>query len=100
MMSSPPQPNQATSPFDPFLAPFLREVARLDTGFSPTAHGPAIADQLGVEVAFVEALATSARRRRLIEPFYAPAHRNSMRWRISGRGTAFLAEHIEVADPE
>jgi len=100
MMSSPPQPNQAPSPFDPFLVPFLREVVRLDTGFSPSAHGPAIAERLGVELAFVEALATSARRRRLIEPFYAPAHRNTLRWRISARGTAFLTESNEDTVPD
>lgn len=86
-------PNHSASPLDPFLVQFLAQVREIETGYGPSAHGKGIAERLGVDPAFVEALTTSARRRRLIEAFYAPAHRNTLRWRVSARGDAFLAEH-------
>ena len=91
MTSSSNQPPHVPSPFDPHLTAFLRSVRAIESGFSPTANSAAIAEQLNVEPAFIEMLTTSARRRRFIEPFYAPAHRNTLRWRISARGEAFLA---------
>lgn len=81
------------SPLDPFMVEFLALVRDIDTGFGPTANGRSISERLGVDPAFVEGLTTSARKRRLIEAFYAPAHRNTLRWRLSPRGEAFLAEH-------
>lgn len=88
--ASRPYKPMAESPFDPFLARFLAEVRAFDQGYSPQSNSAAVADRLDVEPAFVEALTTSARRRTLIEPFYAPAHRNSLRWRVSRKGEQFL----------
>lgn len=95
MTTSNPSTQPESSPFDPFLISFLRAVRGFETGYSPNTNGKYIATELGVEIAFVEMLTTSARRRRLIEAFYAPAHRNTLRWRISPRGDAFLSEHEE-----
>ena len=90
---------QESSPFDPFLIDFLRAVRGFETGYSLNTNGKSIAERLGVEAAFVEMLTTSARRRRLIEPFYAPAHRNTLRWRLSSRGQAFLSRHEDSDIP-
>jgi hypothetical protein len=87
------------SPFDPFLARFLTAVRELGAGYSPQSHGAKLAHRLDVDPAFVEALTTSARRRSLIEPFYAPANRNAVRWRVSARGERFLAA-LDAPDPD
>jgi hypothetical protein len=93
-MSTPDRNLQTeSSPFDPFLIEFLHAVREFDTGYSPSTNGKAVAERLNVEQAFIEMLTTSARRRRLIEAFYAPAHRNTLRWRLSMRGQAFIDEH-------
>jgi hypothetical protein len=93
-MSTPHSPGSPeSSPFDPFLIDFLREVRGFETGYSPNTNGKAVAERLHVEQAFIEMLTTSARRRRLIEAFYAPAHRNTLRWRLSSRGQTFLSEY-------
>jgi hypothetical protein len=93
MMNTNTTSQAVTSPFDPFLARFLVAVQAIETGFSPTANSKGIADLLDVDPAFVEMLTTSARRRRFIEAFYAPAHRNTLRWRVSPRGEEYLASH-------
>jgi hypothetical protein len=93
MDSNASQPDKAIleSPFDPFLARFLSALQAFDTGFSPQSNSASVADRLDVDPAFIEALTVSARRRRFIEPFYAPAHRNTLRWRLSSRGEQFLS---------
>lgn len=87
------------SPFDPFLARFLATVLEFESGYSPQSNSLAMSDRLDVEPAFIEALTTSARRRSLIEPFYSPAHRNTLRWRVSRRGEQFLAA-LDPPQPE
>jgi hypothetical protein len=97
--NAPTQPE--SSPFDPFLLDFLRAVRSFETGYSPATNGKSVASALNVELAFIEMLTTSARRRRLIEAFYAPAHRNTLRWRLSPRGEVFLSDHeSSVSTPD
>jgi hypothetical protein len=86
------------SPFDPFLARFLVAVREMSGGYSPQSHGAGVARRLEVDPAFVEALTVSARRRSLIEPFYTPTNRNTVRWRVSKRGERFLAA-LDAAEP-
>lgn len=88
----PPSPATTTrpSPLDPFLGPFLEEVARHPDGFSPISHGRRIAEERGWPLPFIEALFTSARTRGLIEPFRSPSSRGRPRWRVSAAGQAWL----------
>jgi len=94
-----PQPSKG-SPFDPFLGAFLAAVCELGGGYSLQSHGSPIARQLGVDPAFIEALTINARRRSLIEPFYAASPRNTVRWRVSARGQQFLTALAEPGPSE
>ena len=94
-MSPPDRQRAATtevrpSPLDPFLRPFLDEVAAREDGFSPMSHGAAAAAAQGWPPSFTEVLFTSARGRGLIEPFRSAAARGRPRWRLSTRGAAWL----------
>ena len=90
---SPPLPLRP-SPLDPFLCPFLRQIAAIERGYAPAAQLATVAGTLGWDTAFVETLFISARARGLVEVGYERGARN--RWRLSSRGSRWLS----LADPE
>ena len=93
-MTSPGRPpdTRSSSPLDPFLRPFLERVAAMEGGYSPTSHGPTVADALGWPPAFVEAVYTSARAQGLLEPVRTRGGRGRNRWSVSRHGAAWLTE--------
>ncbi|MDP9365001.1 MAG: hypothetical protein M3Q10_12380 [Chloroflexota bacterium] len=78
------------SPLDPFIVPFLRELAVLEDGYAPAAHGPKIAATLDWPPAFCEAVFASARGRGMVEPYRTRGARGRARWRVSSRGSVWL----------
>jgi hypothetical protein len=82
---------QPPSPLDAYLARFLGCLARYPDGYSPVADVEQVATECELDPAFAEALFVSARARGLIEPFRAKGAKGRYRWKVSGRGTKWLA---------
>ena len=79
------------SPLDPFLARFLHEVGASSDGFQPGAESKLMAERLGVPLAFIDALFTSARMRGLLKPAYGRG--SKIRWQLSPAGSDLASTH-------
>ena len=91
---------RASSPLDPFLRLFLERVEGMEDGYSPTSHGPGLAEALGWPSAFVEAVSTSARAQGLLEPVRTRGGRGRNRWHLSRHGATWLeADERDPAPP-
>ena len=84
-------PEVKSSPFDPFLSSLLARIADLPNGFSLTSERSRLAETLGWPGPFVDAVFTSAKARGLVEPHRSTRARGRSRWRLSAKGTAWLA---------
>jgi hypothetical protein len=83
------------SPLDPFLGPFLRQIAELTGGYAPASHGARVAASLGWAPAFAEAVFVSARARGLVEPYRGGGARARARWGLSARGRAWADRPVD-----
>lgn len=92
-MDSPSDKRPVTSPFDPFLLPFLEHVAALSHGYSPVADDHTIAAALDWEPEFVSAVYSSARGHGMLEPFRSKQARGRPRWRLSPEGANWVLTH-------
>lgn len=79
------------SPLDSFLVTFLEMVQQRETGYVQGPQARRLAERMGVQPAFVEALYVSARMRTLLVPAYRQGGR--MHWQVSALGTALIKRH-------
>ena len=79
------------SPLDPFLATFLQYVQEGPSGYVPGPQAKRCAEQLGLQVSFVEALYVSARMRGLLKPAYGGA--GKLQWQVSTEGAALIERY-------
>ncbi len=77
------------SPLDRFLASFLVAVDKLPDGYLHSPTSTSLADELGMQREFVDALFTSARTRGLLKPAYGRGSR--IHWKVSDSGAGFLS---------
>jgi hypothetical protein len=90
--------DQPDSPFDPFLARFLTEIANLPEGLHPLRGHLELAQVTGFDPTFAEALIVSARTRGLLQPVQSKGSRGRIALRVSSRGEAWLARHQPKPD--
>lgn len=104
MHSSSPlsQPNGQTqhpSPLDPFLAEFLAGVASFPNGYRHSTDRLELVRRFGWNDAFIDAIYTSAQKRRFFDLYMGGAGRGAPRLQLSKRAIQFL-ESQAILQPE
>jgi hypothetical protein len=87
------------SPLDPFLSQFLAAIDALPHGYLPTSDRKAVAQALGWQIDFAEAIMTSAQARGLVERVPVGHGRRRTIWRVSSRGKSWV-EMAGIFSPE
>jgi hypothetical protein len=105
MHSSSPlsQPNGQTqypSPLDPFLGEFLAGVASFSNGYRHSTDKHELMRRTGWNDAFIDAIYTSARKRRFFDLYMGGAGRGAPRLQLSKRAIQFLESQtmLQVED--
>ena len=104
MHSSSPlsQPNGRTqhpSPLDPFLAEFLAGIASLPNGYRHSTDRLELIRRFGWNDSFIDAIYTSAKKRRFFDLYSGGAGRGAPRLQLSKRALQFLESQI-IHQPE
>ena len=96
------QPNGRTqhpSPLDPFLAEFLAGIATFPNGYRHSTDKLELTRRFAWNDAFVDALYTSAQKRRFFDLFMGNSGRGAPRLQLSNRARQFL-ESQSIHQPE
>jgi hypothetical protein len=104
MHSSSPlsQPNgrtQRPSPLDPFLAEFLAGIATFPNGYRHSTDKLELLRRFGWNDAFIDAIYTSAQKRRFFDLHTGSSGRGAPRLQLSKRAKQFL-ESQTIQQPE
>jgi len=89
-VSQPNRRNQPPSPLDPFLAEFLAEVASFPNGYRHSTDRLELMRRFGWNDAFIDAIYTSAQKRRFFDLYNSGSGRGAPRLQLSKRAMQFL----------